>query len=146
MKFKSGFLALVMVLVLGVGTLWAGQGDVYARNGMVSSAHELASRAGVEILKRGGNAVDAAVAVALALNVVEPNASGMGGGGFMTIRTADGKTVVVDYRETAPLSSTKDMFASEEAKKGKWSIRGASRWRSQASWLGCFTCWRGTVP
>ncbi len=124
MKFKSGFLALVMVLVLGVGTLWAGQGDVYARNGMVSSAHELASRAGVEILKRGGNAVDAAVAVALALNVVEPNASGMGGGGFMTIRTADGKTVVVDYRETAPLSSTKDMFASEEAKKGKWSIWG----------------------
>lgn len=117
-------LAILVSLFICPGIVVAGDGDVYAPNGMVSSAHELASRAGVQILKRGGNAVDAAVAVALALNVVEPNASGIGGGGFMTIRTADGKTVVVDYRETAPSSARKDMFASEEAKKGKWSVQG----------------------
>ncbi|MCX7828177.1 MAG: gamma-glutamyltransferase [Thermanaerothrix sp.] len=122
---KIGAMALAVLLACGlVGPGFASSGDVYAPNGMVSSAHELASRAGVQILKQGGNAVDAAVAVALALNVVEPNASGIGGGGFMTIRTADGKVVVVDYRETAPASAAKDMFASEEAKKAKWSVNG----------------------
>ncbi|WP_040825953.1 gamma-glutamyltransferase [Thermanaerovibrio velox] len=124
-KWTGGLaFALMLVCLLLSSSAMAGPGDVYAPNGMVSSAHELASWAGVMIMKQGGNAVDAAVAVALALNVVEPNASGIGGGGFMTIRTADGKTVVVDYRETAPASATKDMFASDEAKKGKWSING----------------------
>ena len=99
--------------------------EVYAPNGMVSSAHELASQAGVEILKKGGNAIDAAVAVALALNVVEPNASGLGGGGFTTIRFAKtGEVVCLDYREVAPASATKDMFASEQSQKEKWSVDG----------------------
>lgn len=100
-------------------------GDVYAKQGMVSSAHELASKAGVEILKKGGNAIDAAVATALALNVVEFNASGIGGGGFTTVRFAKtGEVVCLDYREMAPASSTKNMFSSETSKKEKWSIDG----------------------
>lgn len=99
--------------------------DVYATQGMVSSAHELASQAGVEILRKGGNAIDAAVATALALNVVEFNASGIGGGGFTTIRFAKtGEVVCLDYREVAPASATKDLFAGEQAKAERWSIDG----------------------
>ena len=122
--WTRGFLvAAALAALAGVAAAAPAQ-DVDAKKGMVSSAHELASQAGVEIMRRGGNAVDAAVATALALNVVEPNASGIGGGGFMTLRTRDGKVVVLDYRETAPRSATKEMFASEQAKKEKWSIQG----------------------
>ncbi len=99
--------------------------EVIARQGMVSSAHELGSRAGVEILQMGGNAVDAAVATALALNVVEPNASGIGGGGFMTVYlAATGEVIVLDYREVAPASATTDMYASDQAKAERWSSLG----------------------
>ncbi len=119
-------LALVLVVLMSFALAGVAMADeVVARNGMVSSAHELASRAGVEILKKGGNAIDAAVATALALNVVEPNASGIGGGGFMTVRFAKtGEVVVLDYRETAPDSATKDLFASDKSKAEKWSIKG----------------------
>ena len=116
----------VFVLVLLAGASFAQDPrDVYATHGMVSSAHELASKAGVEILQKGGNAIDAAVATALALNVTEFNTAGVGGGGFTTIRFAKtGEVVCLDYREMAPASSTKDMFASEQAKKEKWSADG----------------------
>jgi gamma-glutamyltranspeptidase/glutathione hydrolase len=92
---------------------------------MVAAAHPLASQAGVDILKAGGNAIDAAVATALALNVVEPNASGLGGGGFIVVRFAKtGEVAVIDYREKAPASATKDMYASEKAQKEKWTQLG----------------------
>ena len=86
------------------------QQAVRAPHGMVASDEELGSQAGVEILKRGGNAVDGAVAVAFALAVVEPSAGNIGGGGFMLVRLADGRTAFFDYREVAPAKATRDMY------------------------------------
>ncbi len=77
---------------------------------MVASVHRLASRAGVQMMKAGGNAVDAAVAVGFALAVVHPQAGNLGGGGFMLVRLADGKTHFVDYREKAPAAAWANMY------------------------------------
>ena len=87
-----------------------------APKGMVASDELLGSQAGVEILKRGGNAVDAAVAVAFALAVVEPAAGNIGGGGFMLVRLADGRTTFFDYREVAPGKATRDMYVKPDGK------------------------------
>ena len=86
---------------------------VTARSGMVVSAHRLASQVGVEVLRRGGNAIDAAVAVGYALAVVYPVAGNLGGGGFMTLRLADGRSTFVDFREAAPLAATERMYLDE---------------------------------
>ena len=88
---------------------------VEAAHGMVVSTNRLASEVGVEILKKGGNAVDAAVATAFALAVTHPSAGNIGGGGFMLIRWADtGKAVLVDYREEAPGRAERDMYLDEK--------------------------------
>jgi gamma-glutamyltranspeptidase/glutathione hydrolase len=111
---------LTAILSLSVGTVVPNQGlaaspaPVRADNGMVVSAHRLASEIGVEVLKSGGNAVDAAVAVGYALAVVYPTAGNIGGGGFMTIRLKDGRTSFLDFRERAPLASTKSMYLDAE--------------------------------
>ena len=85
-------------------------------NGMVVTAHPLATQIGLQVLKDGGNAFDAAIAVKYALAVVLPKAGNLGGGGYMVYRTADGKTGALDFRETAPGKATRDMFI--EAKTG----------------------------
>lgn len=88
----------------------ASPAPVEAQHGMVVTAQHLASDVGVDVLKNGGNAVDAAVAVGYALAVVYPAAGNLGGGGFMTIRFADGRTTFLDFRERAPLAATKTMY------------------------------------
>ena len=93
-----------------------------ARHGMVASTSEIASRVGVEVMQRGGNAIDAAVAVGLALAVTWPSAGNIGGGGFMLIRRANGDTEIIDYRERAPLAASRDMYLD----KDRNVIEGAS--------------------
>jgi len=97
------------------GQLAASTGPAHAQHGMVVSTNELAARAGVEILQSGGNAVDAAVATGFALAVVLPGAGNLGGGGFMLVRFADGKTHFLDYREKAPAAATRDMYLDAQA-------------------------------
>jgi gamma-glutamyltranspeptidase/glutathione hydrolase len=87
---------------------------VEARNGMVASASALASEVGAEILRKGGNAVDAAVATGLALAVTYPRAGNLGGGGFLVLRLADGRTTAIDFREQAPAAATRDMYLDAE--------------------------------
>jgi len=91
-------------------------------HGMVVTAQHLASEVGVEILRKGGNAIDAAVAVGYALAVVYPNAGNIGGGGFMTIRFKDGKSTFLDFRERAPLAATKTMYLDKDGNP----VKGAS--------------------
>jgi gamma-glutamyltranspeptidase / glutathione hydrolase len=91
---------------------------------MVASDAPLASRVGVEIMKAGGNAVDAAVAVGFALAVVYPEAGNLGGGGFTVVRMADGRVASVDYREVAPLATTREMFLGDSGRLTRQSIVG----------------------
>ncbi len=102
----------------------AAWGDpVRGKNAMVASQHELASQIGVDVMKRGGNAVDAAIAVALALAVVYPEAGNIGGGGFMLIRFKNGRTTAIDYREMAPAAANRNIFVNEKGEviKGEGS-------------------------
>lgn len=105
-------LGLVILLSL-LGALHAQKWPVYARHGMVVSTQKIASEVGVEILKKGGNAVDAAVATGFALAVVYPAAGNIGGGGFMVIRLKDGACKTIDYREKAPGAAHEKMYLDE---------------------------------
>src|SRR5947209_4482899 len=88
----------------------ASREPVRARHGIVASTNEIASKVGVDIMKGGGNAVDAAIAVAFALAVTHPAAGNLGGGGFMMIRLKDGRTTAIDYREMAPAAATRNIY------------------------------------
>ena len=109
---KTFFTIITSVLLLHSSCTKEPQ-PVSAENGMVVSTSSYASKVGVEILKKGGNAIDAAVAVGFALAVTYPSAGNIGGGGFMVIHLADGKNTTLDFREKAPLSAHKDMYLNE---------------------------------
>jgi gamma-glutamyltranspeptidase / glutathione hydrolase len=119
MKARSPVLALLILIavaparqVLGAPRVPTGGefAPVQAQHGMVASSNALASAAGVEVMKEGGNAIDAAVATGFALAVVHPQAGNLGGGGFMLIRLHDGATHFIDYREAAPGKATATMY------------------------------------
>src|SRR6476659_115368 len=99
-----------------VTALAASREPVRARHGIVASTNEVASQVGVDIMKRGGNAIDAAIAVAFALAVTHPAAGNLGGGGFMMIRLKDGRTTAIDYREMAPAAAHRDIYLDKNGK------------------------------
>lgn len=109
---KPLILLLVAAFILAAAAPLSAVGmrPAHARKAMVASVHELASQAGVEMMRAGGNAVDAAVATGFALAVVHPQAGNLGGGGFLLLRFADGRTHFLDFREKAPASATRDMY------------------------------------
>ncbi|MFN0141216.1 MAG: gamma-glutamyltransferase [Pyrinomonadaceae bacterium] len=118
MRSKIGrvFLSLLALFALNFVFLPSGRfiqaapAPVRGRHAMVASQHELASKIGVDVLRRGGNAVDAAIAVGIALAVVYPEAGNIGGGGFMLIRKTNGETRAIDYREMAPKAAHRNIF------------------------------------
>src|SRR5271154_4541231 len=108
-------LLILLLMALAVALpVTASNYPVHAQHAIVVSVHELASRAGVEVMQAGGNAVDAAVATGFVLAVVHPQAGNLGGGGFMLIRLADGQTHFVDYREKAPAAATANMYLDSQ--------------------------------
>jgi gamma-glutamyltranspeptidase/glutathione hydrolase len=115
-------LAFVLPLSSPEAAFAASPAPVEGRHGMVVTAQHLASEIGVDVLKKGGNAVDAAVAVGYALAVAYPNAGNIGGGGFMTIRFKDGRSTFLDFRERAPLAATKTMYLDKDGNP----VKGAS--------------------
>lgn len=112
-KVTSGLLMLAAVLSLNEATA-ASAPALENKNGMVVTSQDIASRIGVDILKRGGNAVDAAIAVGYAQAVVNPCCGNIGGGGFMTIHMADGKDAFINFRETAPAAARTNMYLNEQ--------------------------------
>ncbi|HEV8382287.1 MAG TPA: gamma-glutamyltransferase [Gemmatimonadales bacterium] len=121
---------------------------VTAPHAMVVTAHPLATQAGVDILKQGGNAIDAAVAVAFALEVVLPDAGNIGGGGFIVQRTAGGEVTALDYREAAPAAATHDMFVDSAGNPTKKSEVGHLAAGVPGSVAGLYEAWKkyGSLP
>ena len=121
---------------------------VTAPHAMVVSAHPLASQVGVDILKQGGNAFDAAVAVAFALEVVLPDAGNIGGGGFIVYRSAAGEVTALDYREAAPAAATHDMFVDSAGNPTKKSEVGHLASGVPGSVAGLYEAWKkyGSLP
>src|SRR5438105_6953024 len=114
-KDPSPLLAAALFALLCIAVLCpAGAEEITARQGMVVAQEARAARIGLDVLKKGGNAVDAAVATGFALAVTYPRAGNIGGGGYMVIHLAAGQAATaIDYRETAPAATTRDIFLDE---------------------------------
>jgi gamma-glutamyltranspeptidase/glutathione hydrolase len=126
MKMSRPGLVIAALCVALVAPLSARQ-PVHAKHGMVVAMEAIAADVGVSVLQKGGNAVDAAVAVGFALAVTHPFAGNLGGGGYMLIRLADGRTTFVDFRERAPEKATRNMYLDAKGDLTKDSVEG---WRS----------------
>ena len=113
----SSLVALAVVAWLPLASHAAAPAPAVGINGMVVSAERHAAQAGLAILRAGGNAIDAAVATSFALGVTEPYHSGLGGGGFLLIRLANGEVIALDARETAPAGASRDMFVANGVAK-----------------------------
>ena len=114
MRIRHKFLIPLLLLVVTWTAQSAPMRPTHAPHAMVTSVHELASQAGVDVMKQGGNAIDAAVATGFALAVVHPAAGNIGGGGFMLVRMNDGSVHFLDYREKAPASATANMYLDKD--------------------------------
>ena len=120
MRFNKLFFTSLVFILAGIsictqaqkiaGSGYAVQKNINCSKGAVVSAHPLASMVGLSILKKGGNAVDAAIATQLALAVVYPGAGNIGGGGFMVAHLKNGQNITLDYREKAPAKASRDMY------------------------------------
>src|SRR5689334_1490649 len=109
-------IVLAFVVPSALAAQQSDSGIVSSKSGMVVSTSAPASDVGAAILKKGGNAIDAAVATAFALAVTHPSAGNIGGGGFMVVRQANGNATTIDYRERAPLASTPTMYLDSAGK------------------------------
>lgn len=128
--FITHSLACAAALLCGSAAHAISASPAEGKNGMVSSGHHLATEIGAEVLRKGGNAIDAAVAVGYALSVAMPNAGNIGGGGFMVVRMADGRETMIDFREAAPLAATRDMYLGSDGKIA--GDAGAASWSGVA--------------
>jgi gamma-glutamyltranspeptidase / glutathione hydrolase len=113
----------ILVLIAAAIPAWSAS-PVRGKHGMVVTRENHATEAGLKVLQSGGNAVDAAVAVGFALAVTHPSAGNIGGGGFMLVRMADGRTTFIDFRERAPLSASRDMYLDASGKATQDSVTG----------------------
>src|SRR5215813_7344618 len=130
MRFKPAVLFTAVALLtchVAAPPLSATRQPVRARHGMVVTMESIAADVGVSVLQKGGNAVDAAVAMGFAMAVTHPYAGNIGGGGYMLIRMADGRTTFIDFRERAPEKATRNMYLDAKGELTKDSIEG---WRS----------------
>ncbi|MEE9117779.1 MAG: gamma-glutamyltransferase [Calditrichia bacterium] len=122
-----------------------------SKNGMVVSASQTASQVGVDIMKSGGNAIDAAVATGFALAVTYPQAGNIGGGGFLVAHFADGRNITIDFRETAPAAAHRDMYLNENGEViNDMSLKSHRAVAVPGSVAGLITAWRqygsGNIP
>jgi gamma-glutamyltranspeptidase/glutathione hydrolase len=127
MRYAASLLLIFLMLFPGADALSVSREPAAAPHAMVVSEQQYATRAGLQILRRGGNAVDAAIAVAYALAVVDPCCGNIGGGGFMLVRMHDGREQVIDFREKAPLRASRDMYLDKDG--------NADAERSRKGWL-----------